>query len=247
MRQSDVIGAPTAAVADERRRIHAEYQRRERDIEADRYAAWQPAVLFERAGRLHAATRLLRDADRFPRTGDRCLEVGFGAAGWLTDLLSWGVIESDVHGIELDAERAARASRILPAADLRVGDATDLPWSGATFALVVISTVFSSILDERVQQLVAAEAWRVTAPGGAVLVYDLRTNNPANANVRRVDRRDISRLFPGVRARHVSVTLAPPVARWVAPRSRLAAQAMETMPFLRTHLMTVLTREGDRG
>ena len=42
----------------------------------------------------------------FPLVLVQCLEVGFGSMGWLADLISWGVPETDLHGIELSTERA---------------------------------------------------------------------------------------------------------------------------------------------
>jgi hypothetical protein len=231
-----------AVVAAESRRIRAEYRRRARELDADRYAPWQPAAILEREGRSRAAACLLHAANRFPRAGGRCLEVGYGSMGWLPDLVGWGVRETDLHGIELEAGRAAHAQRLLPSADLRVGDATDLPWEDGAFALVVISTVFSSILDPRVRVAVAREAARVTAARGALLCYDLARNNPANANIRGVERREWTELFPGLRPAFRSVTLAPPIARVIAARSWLAAQALEVLPFLRTHLIAVLSK-----
>ena len=38
----------------------------------------------------------------FPKAGDSCLEVGFGWQGWLGTLLSWGIREPDLHGIDID-------------------------------------------------------------------------------------------------------------------------------------------------
>jgi ubiquinone/menaquinone biosynthesis C-methylase UbiE len=229
-------------VAAEQDRILAEYRRREREVDADRYAAWNPSAIFLRSGRIRSAARLLEQASVFPRRGDACLEIGFGSLGWLAEMLSWGLREADLHGLELDAERAARAREVFPAADLRVGDATHLPWADGFFRLVIASTVFSSILDEAVRRLVAAEVARVLAPGGALLWYDLRVNNPSNPNVRRVSRRELRGLFPTLHGTFRSVTLAPPLARRLAPASFTLAHALETIPLLRTHWMAVFVR-----
>ena len=188
---------------------------------------------------------MLTKAGAFPRPGDACLEIGFGSLGWLAEMLSWGLRQSDVHGLELDPARAAKAREAFPAADLRVGDATHLPWPDGSFRLVIASTVFSSILDPGVRSLVAAEVTRVLAPGGALLWYDLRLNNPANPNVRKVDRSELRSLFPRLLGSIRSVTLAPPLARRFAPMSWILAQMLEAIPILRSHLMAVLVK-GDR-
>ena len=226
----------------ERERIQAEYRRREQEISSDYYAHWQPAEIFLRAGRRRAAAMMLQRAGVFPKAGDQCLEIGYGTLGWLGDLINWGVCETDLHGIELDAARAARARKALPAADLRVGDATELPWEANTFHLVIASTVFTSILDSEVRRMAAAEIERVLAPGGALLWYDFAVNNPNNSHVRRVSRRELKHLFPQLCGEIRSVTLAPPAARLIAPQSWVLATLLEAIPVLRTHLIAVLVK-----
>jgi SAM-dependent methyltransferase len=228
--------------AAERERLLAEYGRRRAQGRPDLYAPWQAAVLFSRMGRNRVAARMLAQAGVFPKAGVLCLEVGFGSLGWLAELLCWGLRQKDLHGIELDAVRAARAQEILPEADLRIGDATRLPWETDRFRLVIASTVFTSILDASVRRMVAAEITRVLAPGGALLWYDFAVNNPRNPSVRRVGREELRGLFPELRGPIQSVTLAPPLVRLVAPKSWLLATALEAFPFLRTHLMAVLLK-----
>ena len=153
----------------ERRRIQVEYQRREREVNSDLYADWQPASQFMIEGRNRTAARMLRRPRAFPDDASSCLEVGFGSHGWLSELKSWGVPETGLHGIELDANRAAKAQAQFPEADLRVGDAVELPWPSESFSLVIASTLFTSILDRKVRALIANEIERVLAPGGALV------------------------------------------------------------------------------
>lgn len=231
-------------VAAERERIQLEYQRREREVSSDLYAPWQPSAQFMLEGRNRAAAMILHRLGVFPKPGDQCLEVGFGAMGWLSELIGWGVRESDLHGVELDPSRARRACEILPAADLRTGDAVKLPWNDDTFRLVITSTLFTSILDEKVRRLVADEIQRVLAPGGALLWYDFAYNNPGNPNVRGISRAELKRLFPALRGKIRRVTLAPPLTRLIAPRWWTLATFLEAIPLLRTHLIAVLIKSG---
>ncbi len=227
----------------ERERIAAEYQRRAAEgSDALRYAHWQPAEMLMRSERKRLAATMLHRAGAFPERGQPCLEIGYGRLGWLGELMSWGLREIDLHGLELDPHRANVAREAFPSADLRVGDATALPWEANHFQLVVVSTVFTSILDERVRNLVAAEITRVLAPGGALLWYDFAVNNPNNAQVQRVTRKQLHDLFPQLSGEVRSTTLAPPIARRVAPISWLAAMCLEAIPWLRTHLIAVLCK-----
>src|SRR5436190_24063701 len=124
------------------------------------YAPWLPECLLIKAGRERAAAVMLHRAGLFPKAGDPCLEVGFGWLGWLGTLLSWGVRERDLHGIDLDAIQVNRGREVLPLADLRVGDASDLPWESNRFRLVVASTLFTSLLGQDVRQRAADEITR---------------------------------------------------------------------------------------
>ena len=229
-------------IAGEQERILAEFRRRDAEVDHDVYAAWNPPAIHNRAGRTRRAARLLAQCGVFPKRGDACLEVGYGTLGWLAELLAWGLAEVDLHGIELDPERAAVAHETFPSADLRVGDASQLPWPDGSFRLVIASTTFSSILDPGLRRLVAAEVQRVLAAGGALLWYDLRMNNPRNPHVRKIDRRELAALFPELSGPAISAALAPPLARAIAPVSWLLADALESIPFLRTHLLAVLVK-----
>jgi ubiquinone/menaquinone biosynthesis C-methylase UbiE len=222
--------------------VLTENERRAREVPKGRYSPWEPSVLFARAGKIRTAARMLRDVGLFPKAGGPCLEIGFGSLGWLGELLCWGVPQRDLHGVELDAARVARALELMPGADLRVGDGTRLPWENGKFRLVVISTVLTSVLDPQIRRQLAEEADRVLAPGGALLWYDFAVNNPRNPNVRRVSRAELHQLFPTLAGEVRAVTLAPPLARLIAPQSWLLATALETLPILRTHLLAVLVK-----
>ena len=230
------------AIEREKNRIESEYRRREAEIAADLYAPWQPAESFIVSERKNTAARLLHKAGKFPNAGDRCLEIGYGKLGWLADLISWGLNETDLHGIELDEIRARQAQIALPNADLRVGNAASLPWENDSFKVVIASTVFSSILDSDVRKLIAGEIHRVLANGGVLLWYDLAVNNPRNPNVKGISATELKMLFPGFEADIKRVTLAPPIARLIAPRSLTLATLLSALPFLRTHLLAVLVK-----
>jgi hypothetical protein len=112
---------------------------------------------------------------------------------------------------------------------------------------VVQSTVFSSILDAAMRAAVAAEMARVLAPGGVILWNDFFVDNPRNRAVRGIRRREVAALFPGMDVELRRVTLAAPIARAVAPRSQLAASALEALRVLDTHYLGVIRAAGRSG
>jgi len=226
----------------ERSRIQAEYERRGNELDGEVYSPWHPAEVFLRTERKRIAARMLHAAGKFPRSEDQCLEVGCGAGGWLSDLLAWGPRQSDLHGIDINNERIERARELFPAADIRLDDAVEMPWDNGAFDLVIASTVFTSILDQSVRRLIASEITRVLAPRGALLWYDFAFNNPRNQSVRGINRKEIGNLFPELNGKIRSITLAPPIARVIAPRSWPLATLLEAIPLLRSHLLAVLIK-----
>jgi SAM-dependent methyltransferase len=225
-------------------RIRQEYARREREIPCDAYSLARPAILFAYAERIRHVIRVLDQEGMYPPSGLDICEVGCGNGQWLLDLVNWGADPARVAGMDLHPGRIEEARRRLPAADLRVGDAADLPWPARSFDLVLQSTVFTSILDSGLKQRIAAGMLRILRPGGVIVWYDFFRNNPWNPNVRGVGAGEIRRLFPGCRVELRRVALAPPVARVVAPASWILALALAKLPFLRTHYLGVIRGQG---
>ena len=168
----------------------------------------------------------------------RILEIGCGMGYWLRALLQWGAEPEHLVGVDLLAGRIAEArQRAANAVRLIVGSGARLPLRDASFDLVLQSTVFTSILDDRTRRLVAAEMLRVLRPTGAILWYDFFLNNPRNPDVRGVTKRELRRLFGGCRIQVRRTTLAPPLARAIAPRSWSLASALAEIPLLCSHLV----------
>ena len=196
---------------------------------------------------MHGAARALLEALR--RAGvsrldeARVLEIGCGGGHWLRELVQWGVRPDHLTGIDLIAERLVDArARCAPRVRLAAASAAALPFADGAFDIVLQSTVLTSVLDTTVRQRIAAEMMRVLRVDGLVLWYDFLVDNPSNRNVRGVNRRELSRLYPGWRVDVRRVTLAPPVARFLAPRMWTLAATLSALPFLCTHYAGTLRR-----
>jgi len=107
--------------------------------------------------------------------------------------------------------------------------------------VAICSTLFSSVLDETVAVAIASEIDRVVAADGMVLWFDFFRRNPGNPDVRPVGAAELARWFPGWDHSLRRVVLAPPIARRLA-RFRRVADALATVPLLRTHYAGALTR-----
>jgi ubiquinone/menaquinone biosynthesis C-methylase UbiE len=129
-----------------------------------------------------------------------------------------------------------------PEVRIERASAAELPFPAKNFDLVLQSTVFTSILDGAMKQQVASEMLRVVRSEGLILWYDFNVNNPWNPDVKGVKKREIARLFTGCHVDLRRITLAPPLARWIAPRSWLLACLLEKIPLLRTHYLAVIRK-----
>ncbi len=231
-------------------RIRAEYERRGQVVPADFYSLIRPANLFAYQQRNRFLLRLLDREGLIPLQEKSILDVGCGEGQHLLDLESWGARRAHLAGIDLVETRLTRArARLghrtdgaLDSPDLRLGDASKLPWPNEAFDMVHQNTVFTSILDSEMRRAVASEIVRVLKPGGALIWYDFCFNNPQNTNVRGIGAREIRSLFPACTVRLSRITLAPPIARRLVPVTWIGSLVLEKLRALNTHYLAFIRK-----
>jgi ubiquinone/menaquinone biosynthesis C-methylase UbiE len=242
-------------------RLTAEYEQRDRGaVAGSTYSFANPGYVFHVQDLEWELLRELR-SQRVDLATMRVLEVGVGYGQWLQRFKEYGAFEA--AGIDVLPWRIEAARERYPSLDLIAGDAADLPYDDGHFDVVLQITCLSSVLDEQVRRRIAAEMWRVTAPGGIVLSYDMR---PTPFAIRALGRlyamlrgrsaaatdsstpttpvagRELEALFGRpVTSRRV-VTLNFELAS-IAGRSRFAASLLRAVPWLRTHEMVVIRKE----
>jgi SAM-dependent methyltransferase len=218
--------------------IAQRYARRADRVEGDRYSLLRPEVWQMWQERQRVLLKLLAQRPGVPADW-RATEVGCGAGGNLLDLLRLGLQPAHLTGIELLPERLVAARAVLPeGVCLLAGDAAAADIAPESQDLVLQSTVFSSILDDALQQRVADAMWRWLKPGGAVVWYDFTVNNPRNPDVRGVPLARVRRLFPQGCFTARRVTLAPPLARALPA----AYGWLNLLPWLRTHRLVLIEK-----
>ncbi len=178
-----------------------------------------------------------------PLTDVRILEVGCGNGFWLREFVRWGASPENLVGIDLLPDRVNEAKSFsAPGTTILCGNAAVLDFPDETFDLVMQSTVFTSLLDENMQKRSAQEMLRVLHPEGRVLWYDFTVNNPRNPDVRGIPRVGIKRLFPECRFEFERLTLAPPIARRIAPFSLFLCRALSAVKVFDTHCLAIIQR-----
>lgn len=169
----------------------------------------------------------------------KVLDVGCGYGLVLKHLLNIGFKPENLAGIDLIPERARTAEAQLPTG-VRIwcGDAVAADLRDELFDVVLLFTVLSSVLGDR--RALAKRAWELTRPGGCVLCYDFRVDNPFNPDVRGLPIRELRSLFPQASVSYQRLTVAPPLARVLA---RLYP-VLSRLRFLRTHALTCCRKPG---
>lgn len=235
-------------------RIASEYRRRRETLPATRDSLTDPATLFRYQQRSRVILSLLAAHGMLPLLDKTILDVGCGGGQSLLDFESWGARRQHLAGLDLleDSVHIARlrlCSRER-SADIRQGNAAQLPWADRTFDIVNQSTVFTSVLSDSLRRSMASEMLRVVRPTGVILWYDAHVNNPANPHIRRVGASEVRALFAGCEVHLRRTTLAPPIARRLVPVSWMAAMAVEKLRFFNTHYVGVIrpprTTDGTR-
>jgi SAM-dependent methyltransferase len=236
------------------REIAAPFSREEERIRAA-YAArvGESCYAESLAGRFQLQERerhVLRLLDRYglmPLPGRKILEVGCGTGKWLRDLVAWGADPENVFGVELLQASAARARRLCSqAVTIECGNAAELHFPSESFDIVLQATVFTSVLDQDMKGAIAAEMMRVLRPDGVILWYDFFWKNPRNPYVQPVTRNEITRLFPGCSLDLRRVSLAAPLARFLAPRWWAGCSILSRVPSLCTHYLGAIRRPPNR-
>lgn len=203
-------------------------------------------VLFQTFAFEKANTRAIQ-ALGLDRATARVLDVGCGSGAGLLSFVRWGFASEGLSGIDLDADRVAKARTDVPAADIRLGDASRMEFADETFDLVFESTMFLQMTDDGLAASIAREMIRVTRRDGFIVLADWRYGKPRNPDFLAVSRARIARLFDvGTATRLVRMergALIPPVGRFLSkhlPSLYFAVQSM--LPVLVGQTTTVLRK-----
>lgn len=209
---------------------------------ARQYSILNPGDLAIVQERERALNGVLRRAGYATLDGVRVFEAGCGGGYNLRMFQQWGCRPADLAGIDIDEARVQHLREGSPGFRVHSGSAAAIPEPDESFDICIAFTLFSSVPDETTSAAIAAEMTRVTRPGGLILVYDMRRRSPGNQAVHPVSDDDVRRWFPTCRPRQIRLTLAPPVARFVAARARPLYGPLSLVPFAKTHTLHVMRR-----
>jgi SAM-dependent methyltransferase len=225
---------------DDLARLRHEYADRARRLAGnDVYSAFNRANLFAIQSRQRVTLDALRAHGIRSFSGLRIFEMGCGSGGVLREYRWLGADAANLFGIDLLPDRLRGARQSLPAAGLTNANGQFLPFPAASFDLVLQYTAISSILDTVLRREICAELLRVTRPGGLILSYDFWLN-PTNKQTLGLRPTEIRQSFPGCAIRFHKITLAPPIARRLVPRSWPLALLLESLGLFNSHYLAAI-------
>lgn len=230
-------------ITPETHRIEQVYRRYQAD--SAKSQVWSPSNSGNRSMRSERlrVARLILDRHHYtPLANRQLLEIGCGDGNVMANFQEMGAAAQNLYGVDLLAARIEAARELHPDFHFEAANAEQLRFQSGRFDLVLFFTVFSSILDKNMRARVAGEATRVLQPGGGIIWYDFRFNNPWNRNVRGVSRQQVQGLFPGFEMELHSVTVLPPLARRLGRATNRLYPLLASIPLLRTHYVGVLIK-----
>ena len=224
----------------EKERIRLAYGKRHADGIV--YSLFSPGQLFMAQELEKELIKLFRRHRINPLDDKKILDVGCGVGWRFREFKRYGARQENLVGIDLLLHAIEEGKRSRSNVAVACGSADTLPFGNETFDVVMHFAMFTSILEDRMKRNAAEEMLRVLKQDGIILWYDYVISKPTNPDVKGIGKREIIGLFQNCAFDFHKVTLAPPIARAVAPYSFLLCYLLEKIPLLKTHYLVVIKK-----
>jgi ubiquinone/menaquinone biosynthesis C-methylase UbiE len=228
-------------VTSDRARMEDVYRSRERL--ASRYSLDNPGNRFN-FEQLRRSIDVLLNTVQPDKAEIKALDIGCGGLFWAEELVGFGLERKNCFGVDILHWRMREGhghGRDIQAIN---ASAAALPFRSGSFDLVCQFTLMTSVLDSRTRNVVVDEIRRILRPGGYILWYDFRYNNPANPHTRAIGRAELRRLFRGWNISVQSITLVPQLARKTPGFLIPVLKFLHRLPMLRTHYVALIGPKG---
>lgn len=174
----------------------------------------------------------------------RMLDLGAGELFWTEEIMSMGISPENCIGSDLLFWRLAKGQKKGRKVDAVASSAAALPFHSNSFDLISQLTMMTSVPDSAVREKIVLETMRVLRPGGYILWYDFRFNNPFNRHTRAIKKLEIEKLFDGMAMDCETITLLPQLARKLCGPLSLLLNSLHALPILRTHYLAMIGPKG---
>ncbi len=228
----------------ERERIERVYQARREKGWGKRYSWFQGGTLQSLQERERVLLSMLNKTVGSLKD-KRILDVGCGEGGTLLPFVLYGADPKKCFGIDILENHIEAARQRFPNITFECCSGDNILFEKGTFDLVTMFTCLSSVLDNKIRFAICQEAVVMLRPGGWVLIYDFRVNNPFNADVKAVTLKELKQYFPCCKYYTKTLTLLPQLGRAIGTSSMSLCSLLAKLPFLRTHRMTMFQKPCD--
>jgi SAM-dependent methyltransferase len=201
-----------------------------------------PGNLLMLQERERALAGVLRKANYRTLEGVRIFEAGAGLGYNLRQFTQWGAHPGDIAAIEIDRERVDYTRAHTPGTRIHLGSAEQIPEGDREFDICVAFRLFSSLHNEDMSEGIASEMFRITKPGGLIVVYDIRRKSIRTRDIQAVEADDVRRWFPKCRARTQHLSLGTKTAALAGKVGPAAYGLLALFPPLLTHSLHVMRR-----
>jgi ubiquinone/menaquinone biosynthesis C-methylase UbiE len=228
-------------MTDEKERIDRVFK--DREPLAGRYSLDIPGnrINFENLrGRIEESLR-----SRFDHLSSiKMLDLGSGDLFWPDQLIDMGLKRENCIATDLLFWRLADGRAKGRMIDAVASSGDRLPFAANCFDIVCQFTMMTSVLNPRTREMIAEEMTRVLRPGGYILWYDFRYNNPANKNTRAIGKQELGKLFADLEITLETVTVVPQLARKIGRGLSPLLKFAERFSILRTHYLALIGPKG---
>ena len=169
------------------------------------------------------------------------LDFGCGLGIVMNQYNQWGIPAESITGVDISKKRIETGKKQFPHFTFDIID-KNLPFKDNQFSLVLVYTVFSSIIDQTKRMHWALELDRVLKPCGKIFFYDMIVDNPFNNSVKKISPNDLSQFFTNYSISATSLTIWPHLVRSISFCSNLVYPFLAKINLLHTHLAVVLTK-----
>ena len=228
-------------MSDDRSRMEEVYRLRERL--SSRYSLDKPGNRFN-FERLRTAIEGLLKKPHPDLSRITALDLGCGGLFWAEELIHLGVRREHCFGADILHWRMREGRELGREVQAVNASATTLSFGSDTFDLISQFTLMTSVLDPASRILIVDEMRRVLKPGGYILWYDFRYNNPANPHTRAIGRAELRRLFPGWTIDLHTAIFIPQLARKTPEFLIPLLKFLHRLPMLRTHYVALIGPKG---
>lgn len=170
------------------------------------------------------------------------LDFGCGE-GFVMELFNkWGASPNCLTGVDISQVRISKAKLIFPNFNFFLINKS-LPFNSEKFSVIIVSTVFSSIRNDKERVFWASELTRVLKSNGTIIFYDMKKNNPLNTSTKKVSISDLKDLFFNYEIKYWTLTVWPHFARLISKISIKFYPLMTKIKFLHTHFIATLVKK----